>query len=400
MVVSRRTRGKARIAPKHRNGKSILRLATAVPFPSPGANLPIQMIRLPRSAELFRRFVRLLPILWPATLCASVWGAYNAEGSFHPRPAAHYSIAMGIRFYCPQGHKLNVKSFLAGKKGFCPHCNAKVDIPLRSTRPSSKEDKQNTVQSVMSVPVAGPTSHEGTGSTHDAPLARPVSTPSQGAPMALPISPQALASSSPSLAAPVASTGMAGQTAAPLISKAVPTSGPSPSLAMPQPNAPAGMKGAPSVPAVLSSPTPQPMGTNSTPAAAMSDPIAEAPHAVWYVRPSLGGQYGPASGDMLRQWIQQGRVAADSLVWRDGWPNWQPAASVLPHTGALTPSAGLPDATDLGLPMPLDPLPVSARGALGRTVPRRRSNLVVTIIVVLLVVIALALGGVLIAMLR
>ena len=36
---------------------------------------------------------------------------------------------MGIRFYCPNGHKLNVKSYLAGKRGFCPDCGAKLLIP-------------------------------------------------------------------------------------------------------------------------------------------------------------------------------------------------------------------------------------------------------------------------------
>ena len=39
---------------------------------------------------------------------------------------------MGIKFYCPNGHKVNVKSFLAGKKGLCPKCGVRVDIPLHS----------------------------------------------------------------------------------------------------------------------------------------------------------------------------------------------------------------------------------------------------------------------------
>ena len=39
---------------------------------------------------------------------------------------------MGIRFYCPNGHKLNVKSFLAGKRGICPHCGIKFEIPQQS----------------------------------------------------------------------------------------------------------------------------------------------------------------------------------------------------------------------------------------------------------------------------
>ena len=39
---------------------------------------------------------------------------------------------MGIRFYCPNGHKLNVKSFLAGKRGICPHCGVRFEIPQQS----------------------------------------------------------------------------------------------------------------------------------------------------------------------------------------------------------------------------------------------------------------------------
>jgi hypothetical protein len=37
---------------------------------------------------------------------------------------------MGIRFNCPNGHKLNVKEFLAGKRGVCPQCGAKFVIPM------------------------------------------------------------------------------------------------------------------------------------------------------------------------------------------------------------------------------------------------------------------------------
>jgi hypothetical protein len=36
---------------------------------------------------------------------------------------------MGIRFSCPNGHKLNVKENLAGKRGICPACGAKFVIP-------------------------------------------------------------------------------------------------------------------------------------------------------------------------------------------------------------------------------------------------------------------------------
>ena len=39
---------------------------------------------------------------------------------------------MGIRFLCPNGHKLNVKAFLAGKRGICPNCDAKFLVPATS----------------------------------------------------------------------------------------------------------------------------------------------------------------------------------------------------------------------------------------------------------------------------
>ncbi len=39
---------------------------------------------------------------------------------------------MGIRFLCPNGHKLNVKAFLAGKRGICPECDAKFLVPQNS----------------------------------------------------------------------------------------------------------------------------------------------------------------------------------------------------------------------------------------------------------------------------
>ncbi len=41
---------------------------------------------------------------------------------------------MGICFFCPNGHPLNVKSDLAGKVGYCPKCRVKMRIPLQSMR--------------------------------------------------------------------------------------------------------------------------------------------------------------------------------------------------------------------------------------------------------------------------
>jgi hypothetical protein len=66
-----------------------------------------------------------------------------------------------------------------------------------------------------------------------------------------------------------------------------------------------------------------------TAASLLDDPVA-----VWYVRPPSGGQYGPASGDMLRNWIQEARVTGTSLIWRDGWAQWRSASEVLSEFGA------------------------------------------------------------------
>jgi hypothetical protein len=155
---------------------------------------------------------------------------------------------MGIRFHCPNGHKLNVKAFQAGQMGICPVCGVKTQIPLKSTRPSSGEKRRN------------------------APAAAHV--PSQA--------------KSPA--------------------------GPSPAVA-----AAAGRSGGPSNQSLAEPP-------RAAAAPAAGDPLAEA--ATWYVRPATGGQFGPATSEIMRIWLAEGRIAADTLVWREGWRDWQEAERV------------------------------------------------------------------------
>ncbi len=50
---------------------------------------------------------------------------------------------MGIRCVCPNGHQLNVKTFLAGKRGICPRCKASFVIPADSA-PSRPEPNPQT----------------------------------------------------------------------------------------------------------------------------------------------------------------------------------------------------------------------------------------------------------------
>src|SRR5215469_16837318 len=54
---------------------------------------------------------------------------------------------MGIKFTCPAcGRPLNVKPELAGKRGRCPNCQAKIDIPSEGA----------TTDAPTSLPTASP----------------------------------------------------------------------------------------------------------------------------------------------------------------------------------------------------------------------------------------------------
>jgi hypothetical protein len=99
-----------------------------------------------------------------------------------------------------------------------------------------------------------------------------------------------------------------------------------------------------------STPLPPVPAVSSKVASGSSDPISEAPEAVWYVRPSAGGQYGPARGEIMRRWIAEGRVGTDSLVWREGWNDWKSASFVLPEVAKQAGSAAAAPVTANVLP--------------------------------------------------
>lgn len=52
------------------------------------------------------------------------------------------------------------------------------------------------------------------------------------------------------------------------------------------------------------------------------------PDSSWLVRLANGGQYGPATTPVIEQWLQEKRIAPDSMVWRNDWPAWRPALDV------------------------------------------------------------------------
>ncbi|MBN2579444.1 MAG: DUF4339 domain-containing protein [Pirellulales bacterium] len=230
---------------------------------------------------------------------------------------------MGIRFFCPNGHKLNVKEFQAGMRGVCPHCGAKFIIPAQSTRTSSKEKNQLRQDETI-----------------------------QGGTVTL---------SPPSL----------GQ------GEAAPPGNPSPavessSLVSPQAQA-------------VAAPDEYPLAATSDSAVA-GDAIAAAGNVVWYVRPPSGGQYGPASGEVLRSWLNEGRISGDTLVWRQGWSDWQEAQLLFPELRQAA-AAPLPSLADLSGPAAHSPaVPL---GLKRKTTWNKQKTLVIGLAVLVLILIVL-----------
>ena len=72
-----------------------------------------------------------------------------------------------------------------------------------------------------------------------------------------------------------------------------------------------------------------------------ADPFVEAGDVVWYVRPPSGGQYGPATSKLMRQWLAEGRISPNTLVWREGWRDWQQASDVFHQLRLNHPAADI-----------------------------------------------------------
>lgn len=84
-------------------------------------------------------------------------------------------LRMGIKFTCPHcGKSLNVKSSLAGRRGLCPHCKGRVEIPTPSSSAESVSVAQGAVAPIL--PVA-PMANVETSPVSSAPPVRPSAGP-------------------------------------------------------------------------------------------------------------------------------------------------------------------------------------------------------------------------------
>lgn len=61
--------------------------------------------------------------------------------------------------------------------------------------------------------------------------------------------------------------------------------------------------------------------------------------AMWHVKTTDGGKYGPIPKHELDQWFTEGRLTADSQVLRDGADQWQWASEIYPQLKSPAPTA-------------------------------------------------------------
>ena len=65
-----------------------------------------------------------------------------------------------------------------------------------------------------------------------------------------------------------------------------------------------------------------------------------------------GKEYGPASGEKLREWIKEGRVNGQTKIQSEGSPGWKPLFEFTEFTDALPASAAPPPVLSPGLSVP------------------------------------------------
>ena len=181
---------------------------------------------------------------------------------------------MGIRFSCPNGHKLNVKAELAGRKGICPKCGVSVHIPQEKETTETKEP-------------------------------------------------------------------------------------------------------------------------------ALTSTLLSDPNAVWYLQVPHGPQYGPATGAVVENWINERRVSPNMLVWKEGWDHWIEAKNAFPELAQLFSNSskiGLPSASkNESAPLEVSTVSLSpyVRGKIQKKKKLSRNTIILTVLVGMIVLLGILLAGML-----
>ncbi len=272
---------------------------------------------------------------------------------------------MGIRFYCPNGHKLHVKAFQAGMRGICPYCGAKVQIPLQSTRVSTKvlhaQRQQQSAQLAANSKPASATENGVAEEDRDTSVSATTLPPGAG----------------PNIdggnAATLATSGMETSPSQEFRSFPTPLTEEELGISLVIEDT--------ATPRSAHATPPNPGGFDSLADSAAdseaggNDAALTDPHLVWYVRPPSGGQFGPATAEILHQWLSEGRITPDTLVWHEGWRDWREARHVFSSFGGTE------------FPNPEGISPAADRILSRRTAPptRRISMWIVLVVIVILI---------------
>lgn len=195
---------------------------------------------------------------------------------------------MGIHFACHHcNHSLHVKDFQGGKRGRCPECKAPFRIPLKDASHSLALDDS-------------------------------------------PVNPDALLTFSTSSRTAKASKKSSSAISNDAISNETdtPTKNSTEKSARPKKATAASQKQSNADQQILN-----PIDKN-VPALSekeMPAALSAALDAKWFVRPPSGGQFGPASPQLLMEWVAERRVTSDSFLWCEGMPQWQAATDLIPE---------------------------------------------------------------------
>ena len=212
---------------------------------------------------------------------------------------------MGIRFVCHNcGFALHVKDFQAGKRGKCPNCNGSFRIPETDSSYSSPlvDSSDNPAIAPAVAKIRDAFNKVGKVKTTKR------SKKSSG---------------SISIALESNSVVKSGDVVTRNVSIA--------------PNA---------VGEELTTVQSQDGSKQTGPAMNMPEVLVNADDAKWFVRPPNGGQFGPATSQMLMNWISESRVTSDSFLWRDGLAQWQLASELFPDLFVTEKRINAPLASD------------------------------------------------------
>jgi hypothetical protein len=226
---------------------------------------------------------------------------------------------MGIHFVCHHcSYALHVKDFQAGKRGKCPHCRGSFRIPANDASYSSPLEDASESAAVANLRSA----FEQDNDTAVAKLNE---------------------SSSDSVAIAIETSSLADTLPRESKKKTVV---PSKSMDASKSSEKKTTKKEREVSPVLQELADDaPLTLNST----MPSALIQSGEAKWFVRPPSGGQFGPASLQLLMTWITESRVTAESYLWREGLADWQLASVLVPElfSNGIEPSSEPPSLTDV-----------------------------------------------------